>query len=229
MSPQYTTIGGYPNTDPYHISVEEEAAMTTTNAAARLERREHELKCWPEYFSEVISGTKQYEVRKDDRHFIVGDTLRLREWRPKDQTYTGREYTTRITHKLEGGFGLSPGFCVLGLRPAPPPREAARLLPCPFCGDELRIGRGFRADGSKSRPRLLCMNEDDCLFMDFDTEEEAVAMANRRPVSPPCGEAAEAARLPMTEEAPAVASQRTATRRKPSVPSPLPSRRQGEG
>lgn len=27
MSPRYTTVGGYPNTDPYYISPEEEAAM----------------------------------------------------------------------------------------------------------------------------------------------------------------------------------------------------------
>jgi hypothetical protein len=33
MCPQYTTIGGYPNTDPYYISPEEEAAMEQSRSA----------------------------------------------------------------------------------------------------------------------------------------------------------------------------------------------------
>lgn len=34
MSPRYTTVGGYPNLDPYYISPEEEAAMTEYKISA---------------------------------------------------------------------------------------------------------------------------------------------------------------------------------------------------
>jgi hypothetical protein len=57
-------------------------------------------------------------VRCDDRGFSVGDTLRLREWSPIDEEYTGAEVLRSVTCKLDGGrFGIEPGFCVLGLGP----------------------------------------------------------------------------------------------------------------
>lgn len=43
---------------------------------------EHDLKIWPKYFNVVQRGDKSFEVRKNDRAFAVGDTLKLREWQP---------------------------------------------------------------------------------------------------------------------------------------------------
>lgn len=37
----------------------------------------HELKILPEYFEAVTSGRKQFEIRKNDRDFKVGDQLIL--------------------------------------------------------------------------------------------------------------------------------------------------------
>lgn len=72
----------------------------------------HEIKTLPRYFEAVISGSKPFEVRKDDRGFCVGDLVRLREW---DDRYTGREITKRITYALRDFPGIAPGYVVLGL------------------------------------------------------------------------------------------------------------------
>jgi hypothetical protein len=79
--------------------------------------RVHELKCWPEYFGPVKAGIKPFEIRKDDRGYAVGDHLRLREWRWKDETYTGDEVTVRVTYLT--GWAQQPEHVVMGIEPVP--------------------------------------------------------------------------------------------------------------
>lgn len=64
--------------------------------------KEHELKIWPEYFEDVDSGRKPFEVRKLDRLFGKGDILFLREWSPI-KGYSGRVTRKRITYVMAGG------------------------------------------------------------------------------------------------------------------------------
>ena len=45
-------------------------------------RTPHELKTWPEFFTETRSGRKKFELRRNDRDFRVGDQLLLKEWDP---------------------------------------------------------------------------------------------------------------------------------------------------
>jgi hypothetical protein len=47
-------------------------------------------KIWPEYFNEVASGKKKYELRLNDFLVNEGDILLLEEWDPKTKAYTGR-------------------------------------------------------------------------------------------------------------------------------------------
>lgn len=79
---------------------------------------EHELKTWASYFHAIADGTKTFEIRRDDRGYRVGDTVRLRETEYGSGAYTGREEVRRITHILrhEPDFGLMDGFCILSLR-----------------------------------------------------------------------------------------------------------------
>lgn len=82
---------------------------------------EHEIKCWPEYFRELESGAKNFEVRFDDRGYNVGDVLHIREWKrvrivdgKPEGEYTGRELRRTITYTLTG-FGIERGYICLGL------------------------------------------------------------------------------------------------------------------
>lgn len=88
----------------------------------------HELKTWPEYFEALRVGDKNFELRKNDRGFKVGDTVTLREWDPwkdsgpefkkqgtNDQRYTGRTAVRGVTYVLENFEGIAPGFCILSL------------------------------------------------------------------------------------------------------------------
>lgn len=84
--------------------------------------RTHRLKTWPEFFEAIKSKAKTFEVRRDDRGFMVGDLLELQEWDPSGLAgcdgYTSRVLKLEITYKLPGGkFGVSPDFCVLGFKP----------------------------------------------------------------------------------------------------------------
>jgi hypothetical protein len=78
---------------------------------------QHELKTWPAYFGAVASGRKSFEIRRDDRPFRMGDTLRLREWCPVERSYTGREVVAEVTYVMrkEEDFGLMDGFCLMGI------------------------------------------------------------------------------------------------------------------
>ena len=77
---------------------------------------EHDLKIWPGFFQEVESGDKTFELRKDDRGFVSGDTLHLREW-DSEKGFTGPRLTCRVTYVLEGPvFGLQDGYVILALR-----------------------------------------------------------------------------------------------------------------
>ncbi len=97
--------------------------------------KEHELKCWPDYFAGVLNGRKSFEVRKNDgRDFAVGDILHLCEWDPHVRlndpaAYTGRDQRVRVTYVLNEHPGLAPGYVVMGLGEVDDPRF------CPACQD----------------------------------------------------------------------------------------------
>lgn len=89
--------------------------------------RTHRLKVLPEFFAALLDGSKTFEIRKDDRGFMVGDMLFLCEWDPGADAdhgpgpsdalrYTGREMERVVTYKFAGGrHGIPEGVCVLGL------------------------------------------------------------------------------------------------------------------
>lgn len=81
--------------------------------------RRHELKILPKWYEDVESSKKNFEIRRNDRDFKVGDTLVLREY--KEGSYTGRQITRKIQYIYQGNgdYGLSEGYCILGLEQEP--------------------------------------------------------------------------------------------------------------
>lgn len=76
----------------------------------------HDLKTWPEYFEATWSGRKPWELRKNDRGYQPGQVLRLREWEPLRQAYTGRVIVADVVYVLFGGvFGLPEDYCIMTL------------------------------------------------------------------------------------------------------------------
>ena len=77
---------------------------------------DHELKIIPEFFSPLLFQDKNFELRKNDRDFKVGDKLKLNEWNPETKEYTSRYAYKTITYILQGGvYGLAPDYCILSL------------------------------------------------------------------------------------------------------------------
>lgn len=75
----------------------------------------HELKTLTSYFKEVTSRTKNFEIRKDDRNFEIGDSILLLEI--DSSGYTGKSCRRNIKYILRDAvsFGLRKGFVVLGI------------------------------------------------------------------------------------------------------------------
>lgn len=86
----------------------------------------HELKTIQPYFDAVLAGYKNFEVRRNDRDFHVGDTLILREFAPPDK-YGDRAIVVVVLYILYDTFpGVAPGWCVMGFN-----RMAIQRWPAP--------------------------------------------------------------------------------------------------
>jgi len=79
----------------------------------------HYLKTWPEFYREIVTFNKLFEIRINDRDFKSGDIVVLREYHPKSKKYTGAEIEFKIGYVLysdsAGIFGLKEGFCAFSL------------------------------------------------------------------------------------------------------------------
>jgi len=78
----------------------------------------HSLKTESEYFKAIENGIKNFELRKNDRDFKVGDRLNLQE--TINSEYTGAGMVKKVIYILEGGkFGLDPEYCIMQLADIP--------------------------------------------------------------------------------------------------------------
>lgn len=69
----------------------------------------HHLKTIDPYFTHVMSGQKTFEVRVNDRHFQVGDILKLNLWDEDQQKFTGAFCFVTVTYVFDLNAWARPG------------------------------------------------------------------------------------------------------------------------
>ncbi len=74
----------------------------------------HQLKIKPNYFEDVVSRKKTFEIRKNDRAFHLGDYLALNELNDNG-ILTGRSALFRVTYLLDDKDFIKEGYVVLGI------------------------------------------------------------------------------------------------------------------
>jgi ParB-like chromosome segregation protein Spo0J len=78
------------------------------------DHKQHEIKIATSYYDDVASGKKSFELRKNDRDYKEGDSLKMLEF--KDGKYMGNTIDADIVYMLEDYTGLAEGYCILGIR-----------------------------------------------------------------------------------------------------------------
>ena len=79
----------------------------------------HELKIFPEFFEAIVSGNKTFDVRLDDRGYMVGDYLALNEHEDKGSfvVYTGRSCVVYVDYILSDKRFVKDGYVIMSIKP----------------------------------------------------------------------------------------------------------------
>lgn len=85
----------------------------------------HELKTIQPYYDALESGAKTFEIRFNDRDYQVGDQLRLREYDPDTDSYTGSSVYATVTYVTD--FQQQAGYVVLGIGRVGKDKRGGRL------------------------------------------------------------------------------------------------------
>lgn len=87
--------------------------MDTLPSERIADHKQHEIKIAASYYEDVASGKKSFELRKNDRGYKEGDSLKMLEF--KDGKHTGHTIDADIIYMLEDYTGLAEGYCILGI------------------------------------------------------------------------------------------------------------------
>lgn len=77
----------------------------------------HELKILPHFFTDVISGEKTFEIRKNDRPFHKGDLLALNEYDADRKCYTGNSCLVYIDYIMNDSDYVKKDMVVMAIKP----------------------------------------------------------------------------------------------------------------
>lgn len=75
----------------------------------------HSLRTEKRFFEDVKIRKKNFEVRKNDRGYKVGDYLALNEW--ENDAFTGRSMMVKVTYILDEGQFCKEGFVTMAIKP----------------------------------------------------------------------------------------------------------------
>ena len=76
----------------------------------------HTLKIWPEYFEDVATGYKNFEIRLNDREYKIGDQLHLREHDADEDKYSNRMIIATIEKIWELPFMKPDNMVAMRIR-----------------------------------------------------------------------------------------------------------------
>lgn len=113
----YGKIGPYGHL--FHVSelIPFDASFTVT----------HELKINRQYYEDILSNRKKFEVRKNDRNYQVGDFLLLREWH--DGEFTDRCMPVKVTYILDDPQYCKQGYVIMTVEDTSIPPDRIRSYP----------------------------------------------------------------------------------------------------
>jgi len=88
--------------------------------------KKHDLKCVPNLFQKIWTGTKTFDIRFNDRDYQTGDIIVLNELKPgfedfhltddPENCYTGRQIVAHIPYLMVGPrYGLMADWVILSL------------------------------------------------------------------------------------------------------------------
>jgi len=78
-----------------------------------------ELKILKNYFNDILFNNKRFELRKNDKNFLINDVIILREFDDINNSYTyysENKITIRIIYVLKDveKYGLNKDYCIFG-------------------------------------------------------------------------------------------------------------------
>lgn len=140
----------------------------------------HELKLIEPYYSDSASGLKNFEIRKDDRNYQVGDIINLYEY---DKTIIGNHHYKQVTYILRDAPYVPDGYVCMACRSltADPTYTEAKVKkePVALTRHEVlqRNGKPIFCVGGDGHKKwcVLCVYKDDYDVMNFtayDNETE---------------------------------------------------------
>lgn len=77
-------------------------------------RKIHEVKIYPQFFEGVITQSKKFEIRFNDRNYQIGDILLLREFCMEKKDYTRRLCLAEIKSIWDISF-IADGFVAMDI------------------------------------------------------------------------------------------------------------------
>lgn len=75
-------------------------------------RKVHQIRVGATFFDDIVSGKKNFTIRKNDKGYKVGDILEKLEF--ADGRNTGRSIRLLVTYILEDYTGIEDGYCIMG-------------------------------------------------------------------------------------------------------------------